>query len=106
MEFLTIRETARLLKVSPITIRRYIDAGRLRAVKVGRSVRVRREAIEAFLRPVAPRSELQGKPFTMDDPLWDIVGIGDSGPDSPTDVARNKHQYLAEAYADAHDPCE
>lgn len=43
------------------------------------------------------------KPITAEDPLWNIVGIGDSGPDGPTDVARNKHTYLAEAYEDRHE---
>jgi excisionase family DNA binding protein len=109
MEFFTIRETAQLLKVSPITIRRYIDAGRLQAVRVGRSVRVRREAIEAFLTPVGPnraRSTVRrpvGRPLTPDDSLWNIVGIADSGPDGPHDVASNKHKYLADAYADLHE---
>lgn len=36
------------------------------------------------------------KPFTMDDPLWDIVGIGRS--EGPTDVSENVDHYLAEAY--------
>ena len=35
--------------------------------------------------------------ITFEDPLWRIVGIGRS--EDPTDVAANKHQYLAEAYA-------
>jgi hypothetical protein len=45
----------------------------------------------------------QGRPFTLDSPLWDIVGMADSGPDGPTDVSRNKHKYLADAYADLHE---
>ncbi|MBI4506621.1 MAG: hypothetical protein HY691_13885 [Chloroflexi bacterium] len=48
-------------------------------------------------RPGVPR----GKPFTMSDPLWTIVGIGRS--EGPTDVSANKHKYLAEAYLDLHD---
>jgi hypothetical protein len=44
-----------------------------------------------------------GKPFTFDDPLWNIVGMADSGPEGPTDVSRNKHKYLADAYADLHE---
>lgn len=38
----------------------------------------------------------QGKPFTMDDPLWTIVGLGKSG--DPADVSENKDQHLADAY--------
>jgi excisionase family DNA binding protein len=152
MDFLTVNETARLLRVSPITVRRYIASGRLAAERVGRGIRVRREAIEAFIMPVVsspvkPESDseedvpalleamgnsvgivrsgeqtniaelkdeyiadavyesdsdevevpddLLGKPTSIDDPLWNIVGIGCS--DEPNDVASNKHKYLAEA---------
>jgi hypothetical protein len=45
----------------------------------------------------------QGRPLTFDSPLWNIVGMADSGPDGPTDVSRNKHKYLADAYADLHE---
>ncbi len=153
MEFLTVKETAQLLRVSPITVRRYIASGQLAAERVGRGIRVRREAIEEFVTPVVPASkqwgdesedlptlreqlgniigigrsgkpgnisehkyeylteaysdedddeedeldqdELVTEPFTTDDPLWDIVGIGRSG--GPNDVASNKHKYLADA---------
>jgi excisionase family DNA binding protein len=55
VELLTIPETARLLKVTPITVRRHIAAGRLPAVRVGKGIRVRKEAVEQFLTPVATR---------------------------------------------------
>jgi hypothetical protein len=45
----------------------------------------------------------RGRPLTLDSPLWNIVGMADSGPDGPTDVSRNKHKYLADAYADLHE---
>jgi excisionase family DNA binding protein len=35
MELLTIQETAQMLKVNPITIRRFIADGRLEAVRIG-----------------------------------------------------------------------
>lgn len=38
----------------------------------------------------------RGKPFTSDDPLWSVVGIGQS--DEPTNIALFKHEYLADAY--------
>jgi excisionase family DNA binding protein len=109
MELLTVQETAKLLKLSPITIRRYIGSGRLPAVRIGRAIRVRREAVEELLEPVEPTPDAQAdddisfRPFTMEDSLWNIVGIGDSGPDGPRDVATNKHKYLADAYADLHE---
>src|SRR6185312_8650195 len=100
MDLLTIAETARELKVAPITIRRYIDSGRLPAVRVGRGIRVRREAVERFVTDVAPQSSREPsvqRPFTLTDPLWEVVGIGHS--DEPTHIAEHKDDYLAEAYA-------
>jgi hypothetical protein len=44
------------------------------------------------------RSAKQGGPFTMDDSLWNLAGIADSGPNGPTDVSDNKDRYLADAY--------
>lgn len=52
VELLTVDEVAKLLKVSPITVRRHIASGRLHAVRAGRNVRVPRESVEAFLTPV------------------------------------------------------
>ena len=105
MALLTVQETARMLKVTPMTIRRYIAAGRLSAVKVGKLVRVNEESLEQLMQPIEPNGAKQakpqrrvprGKPTSADDPLWSIVGIGRS--DGPADVSTNKHQYLAEAY--------
>jgi len=42
-------------------------------------------------------------PITMDDPLWDMIGVLSGGPDSPGDVAEDHDTYLAEAYADTHE---
>lgn len=39
-----------------------------------------------------------GRPFTFDDPLWNIVGMAGHRPGAPTDVSSNKHKYLAEAH--------
>ncbi len=46
---LTVPEAAERLRVHVITVRRYIKAGRLAAVRVGRNVRVRTSALEAFI---------------------------------------------------------
>lgn len=55
----------------------------------------------AILTPTRPAKKRipRGKPFTKDDPLWNLVGIGRSG---LGDVSENKHKYLAEAYLDYH----
>ena len=41
------------------------------------------------------------RPTTADDPLWQIIGIGSSA--EPTDIAKFKDQYLAEAYGNLHE---
>ncbi len=102
MQLLTVREAAALLRVSQLTIRRYIAAGQIDAVRVGRSVRIERGALDQFLAPIGSKQEptsKRGGAFTMNDSLWNLAGIADSGPDGPTDVSENKYKYLADAYA-------
>lgn len=105
MELLTVYETAQMLKVTPITVRRYIAAGRLAAVKVGKGVRVRKEAIDQLVEPVdltRPKRKpplRRGKLFTKRDALFNIIGIAEGPADDVTDVSSNKMKYLAEAYA-------
>ena len=104
MEFLTVDQVAEMLQVNPLTVRRYIERGTLPAVRVGRRVRVHREAIQALLQPIdakgAKNTEagcLPGERATSaEDPLWQLIGIGESP--EPTDASR-KHEYLAEAHA-------
>jgi len=96
MELLTVREAARELRVSPITIRRYIKSGRLKCVRLGRTIRLRRddldslgppENIEEFWRHVEPTSET--------DPFWRIVGMADF---EPAGGADDIHGTVAHAY--------
>ena len=98
MELLTIEEVAESLRVHPVTVRRYIASGRMAAVRVGTRIRVSKEALEDFAKPLEPEpsSERRGKVLTEDDPLWRIIGIADP---EETDIAENKHRYLAEAYS-------
>ncbi len=92
MDLLTVQETAALLKVSDGTVRRHAAAARLPGVRVGRLIRIRREAVERFLEPVTPAT---WKPLTADDSLWNIVGLATG--DEPTDRARSKDEYIADA---------
>ncbi len=46
---MTVKEVASLLKVSVRTLRRHIAAGALSVVRIGRSIRVPREAIVALM---------------------------------------------------------
>lgn len=48
-EFLTIAEIARMLQLHPSTIWRHIRSGQIKAVKIGRSYRIRRAELNATL---------------------------------------------------------
>ena len=47
---LTVQEVARRLHLHPITVRRMIKAGRLPAIRLGRSVRVRESDVNDLIR--------------------------------------------------------
>jgi excisionase family DNA binding protein len=106
MELMTIQEAARELRVSAITVRRHVAAGRLPAVRVGRSIRIDRRQIERFAAPVADSAHRaeppigEGMVLTPESPLWGIIGIIHDG---PSDLAENHDAYLAEVYSDLHD---
>jgi hypothetical protein len=60
----------------------------------------------AIIRPLRRAKQRSSPPrktgiVSRDDPLWSIVGMADSS--GPGDVARNKHRYLADAYAHKHE---
>ena len=127
MEFYTVDETARLLRVSPITIRRYIATGQLEAVRVGRGVRVHREAIDRFVRPL-PGSETHSHRKRVNEPvdrspttkglsqsdyradsaagaeslptILESLGlsVGIGRSSEPTNIAEYKDEYLADAF--------
>lgn len=106
MELLTVDEAAKMLRISSVSVRRYVAAGMLPAFRVGRSVRIDQAAVEQFATPIAPSSSDpptsagEGHIFTFDSPLWDLVGAIKDG---PADLAENHDTYLAEAYGDFHD---
>ena len=97
MVLLTIREVAQITKLSATTIRRRIASGELKAVRVGRGVRVPKETLDELMKRLEPRVNnlkpvLKGQPLTFDDPLWNIVGTATSA--EPSDSSK-KHEYLA-----------
>ncbi len=47
--FVTVAEVAELLRVSTMTVYRLIKAGRLPAVRVGKSYRVREDDVDRYL---------------------------------------------------------
>jgi hypothetical protein len=56
----------------------------------------------AILRPVRSRKKAspQPRPVTRDDPLFRLVGIGQSG--IPGGISEKKHEYLLKAYRSTH----
>jgi excisionase family DNA binding protein len=48
-ELFTVREVAAILKLSEQTIRNWIDAGCLPALRIGRRVRIRRDVLQRIL---------------------------------------------------------
>lgn len=50
----TIDEAAKTLKVSTMTVYRYIKAGKLRAAKIGRDWRITEEQLKDFLKSMTP----------------------------------------------------
>jgi excisionase family DNA binding protein len=51
-QFYTVKTLADRLAVTPITVYRLVDRGKLPAVRIGKSIRFNPQAIEAFLETV------------------------------------------------------
>lgn len=92
-ELLTLPEVAKILKVSLSTVRAWIREGRLPSVKVGHFRRVISEDLKRFIEG-GRTSEERYPRFSLDDPLFRLVGMGDSG---FKDVSLEHDRYLAEA---------
>ena len=50
VRYLTVAEVAEMMRLSRMTVYRFINRGDLPAVRVGRSFRVPQDALEAYLR--------------------------------------------------------
>jgi excisionase family DNA binding protein len=102
MELLTVKETADLLRVSTVTVRRYIASGKLAAVRVGRNIRIRQEDVMGVVEPRFAGESAEWRPENH--PLMQSIGfIKDDG---PIDDSLNHDKYLAEAYEDTHKDAE
>ena len=58
-ELFTIEEVAKHLKISKATVRRHIKEGRLKAVKIGRIVRISAKEIKSLFRPMGEIKKLK-----------------------------------------------
>ncbi len=56
-ELLSVQEVAQITGLHEITIRRYIRSGALEAVRIGRRIRVRREALDNLMQPLRREPE-------------------------------------------------
>lgn len=87
---LNVNQAAYILKVHPLSIRRYIREGKLKAIKAGGNVRIRESELQSFNRDFTPREKPAPQPngipvkitavkrFTADDPFLRIKGRGAS----------------------------
>jgi excisionase family DNA binding protein len=84
---LNVNQVAFILKVHPLTIRRYIRDGKLKAVRVGGNVRIKESSLSDFNKDFSTtlsRKQIvkdklhPAKLFTLDDPLFRLKGRGAS----------------------------
>lgn len=82
---LSVKQVAFILRVHPLTVRRYIKDKRLKAIKVGGNIRIDENALQDFHKEIAiteqqPKifktTRLLDKQFTRDDPLLRLEGRG------------------------------
>ena len=81
---LSVKQVAFILKVHPLTIRRYITEKKLKAVRVGGNIRIAEMEVENFHKDVdAPSVEktafrkfkkVADKQFSLEDPLLRLQG--------------------------------
>lgn len=81
-----VNQAAFILKVHPLTVRRYIKEGVLKAIKIGGNVRIKESNLQAFSRDFTPRQDVTNptpfkrtspttvKKFTNADPFLKMQG--------------------------------
>jgi excisionase family DNA binding protein len=68
--YYTVSEAARLLQISPSTVWRWIDAGKLPAYRIGgRAIRIKREDLDTFIRPVKEKDPGMDKELVIKRPV-------------------------------------
>lgn len=83
---ISVNQAALLLKVHPLTIRRYIKEGKLKALKAGGNIRIPQSAINSFTNEISPQDYSKkvrqttstSLEFSEDDPIFRLKGRGAS----------------------------
>lgn len=86
-EFYTVNQVALVLKVHPLTVRRYIKEGKLKAYQVGGNIRIAVNDLRAFSQHFMPHQPNQPKQpkipfssqtnsFSFSDPILALKGRG------------------------------
>jgi excisionase family DNA binding protein len=82
---LSVKQVAFILRVHPLTVRRYIRDKRLKAVKIGGNIRIDENALQDFHKEISiteqkpkvfKNTRLLDKQFTRDDPFLRMQGRG------------------------------
>jgi excisionase family DNA binding protein len=84
--FLNVNQVAFILKVHPLTIRRYLKEGKLKAIRVGGNIRIKESQLNEFNKDFSPATHKEviktrikpAKAFSLDDPLFRLKGRGAS----------------------------
>ena len=80
---LNVNQVAFILKVHPLTIRRYLKEGKLKAVRLGGNIRIKESQLQDFHKDFSPNAslpkitknkQLEIKTFSIDDPLFQLKG--------------------------------
>ena len=87
-DLLSVRQVAFILKVRPLSVRRYIKEGKLKAVRAGGNVRIEESELQNFNKAVTPKTSGKDvlmrvkktvvKTFSDDDPFLRLKGRGAS----------------------------
>lgn len=83
---LNVNQVAFILKVHPLTVRRYLKEGKLKAIKVGGNIRIKESQLNDFNKDFSPAQKKEviknkirpAKIFTLDDPMLRLKGRGAS----------------------------
>jgi excisionase family DNA binding protein len=84
-DLLTVKQVSILLKVHPLTVRRYINEGKLKAVKVGGNVRISQQDLRNFSEIYSPNAKTTKSnsapapttaPFDQSDAFFRLKGRG------------------------------